>query len=140
MSLTRRIPAATSAEQQLIDAHANLDDTHGRIADLTEANDGWKLENKALAEDLADLSAQALPHLSTPTWPQTDQPVKALIGNELAERFGGWDGDSAEHIRSTACQVCGGLYCGGGCEQAEMQAAADPDLDWPNDYSVEEDR
>lgn len=30
------------------------------------------------------------------------------------------------------CRVCGGTACGGGCEQYETRAAADPDPDvWP---------
>jgi hypothetical protein len=33
---------------------------------------------------------RVLPHLDTADWPETDQPVDALIGDELAAQYGGW--------------------------------------------------
>jgi radical SAM protein with 4Fe4S-binding SPASM domain len=43
------------------------------------------------------------------------------------------DGAAEERERweSGVCSICRTPYCGGGCEQDEMRAAADPDPDWP---------
>ena len=86
------------AEDQLTDAHANLDHAHGQIEYLNEQNQGLALEVKDLIEDLAlvareydNLATQRLPHLDTPTWPQVE-PVRAVICDELAADTDGFTG------------------------------------------------
>jgi hypothetical protein len=83
--------------QRMTRLEADLDEAHGRISDRMEdlqrervENDGLRGAIKAANNDYEVLQARVLPHLDTPDWPETDHPVDALIGDELAAQYGGW--------------------------------------------------
>jgi hypothetical protein len=67
-----------------------LDQWRGR-AEVAEAELGQALTDLAdVTAERDDLSIRSLPHLDTANWPPTDEPAEALIGDELADKFGGW--------------------------------------------------
>jgi hypothetical protein len=76
--LQRRIPGATLTDSP----DSDPDSDYAQACRDRDAAEG--------AAMYWEQQASSLPHLDTPDWPETDQPVDALIGDELADQYGGW--------------------------------------------------
>lgn len=96
MSITRRTRIDPLADYRLDEAFDDIDQWRGR-AEVAEQELAVALEDlAAVSLMLADLSVRSLPHLDSPTWPQTDQPVGPVIAEQMdaeqaAPGFKGWN-------------------------------------------------
>jgi hypothetical protein len=102
--LQRRIPGATLTDSPDSDpdsayaqACRDRDAAEGaamyweqQAGDRDKDADRMAAERDQAIVERDDHAARSLPHLDTPDWPETDQPVGALIGDELADQYGGW--------------------------------------------------